>query len=219
MGQLVKIKRNFILVTLVLIASLNLACSTTKSRLSFSTNDKKAKNYFIEKFRTSSIYQDYSRLLIMDAVYFDWELRKVFLDDYTTLYYADKDKIKQQQLQEYKDIYTFFIFVSFQKSRSALDKSNSNWKFFLKDWNEEEFQPVSVTKMKKDHLYQFFLERYFSQKLDSWTEVYLLNVVRNTAKNPKDSLILQISSLKGKALVEWKDPDIFFDDLKDENKL
>ena len=80
----------------------------------------------LDKTRTANLYKEYRRVVI-NALYFDWELRKLFIKNYAESYYKDKQSLLKQHQKEHNNLYTFFVFVSFQKSE--LQKPNSTGSF------------------------------------------------------------------------------------------
>lgn len=188
------------------------ACSTTKQKL-VTTKNTSIKNYITNNYRSSVLYQDYSRVIIMDVIYFDWNLRNLFIEEYSNLHFKNKDELLKQHKAEYNNLYTFFVFVSFQKPRSQLQKEDSQWKFFLKDWSNQEFHQVRAEKLDKNNIYTLFLEKNFIY-FDNWVDVYIINTLRNKTYNPTESLQLQLSSIKGKVVTEWLESTIFFQDLQ-----
>ncbi len=180
------------------------SCSTARNRSVSEYKNPSIKKSIINKTRTANLYKDYKRVVIMDAIYFDWELRKLFVENYADSYYEEKHNFLKQQRTEYNNLYTFFVFVSFQKPRSELQKTNSHWKFFVKDEDKGKYFEAEVKKLKKKDLYSFFLEKNFYY-YDNWTDIYLVTAVRSSNNKPK-FLKLQLASLQGKAEVVWDDP-------------
>ena len=180
------------------------SCSTARNRSVSEYKNPSIKKSIINKTRTANLYKDYKRVVIMDAIYFDWELRKLFVENYADSYYEEKHNFLKQQRTEYNNLYTFFVFVSFQKPRSELQKTNSYWKFFVKDEDKGKYFEAEVKKLKKKDLYSFFLEKNFYY-YDNWTDIYLVTAVRSSNNKPK-FLKLQLASLQGKAEVVWDDP-------------
>ena len=133
------------------------SCSTARNRTLIKPKNSAIKNSIIDKTRTANLYKDYKRVVIMDALYFDWELRKLFIESYADSYYGKKQNSLKQQFTEYNNLYTFFVFVSFQKPRSDLQKTNSHWKFFVKDELEGKYYETEIKKLKKKDIYTFFL--------------------------------------------------------------
>ena len=52
------------------------SCSTARNRNLAEHENPSIKESIINKTRTANLYKDYNRVVIMDAIYFDWELRK-----------------------------------------------------------------------------------------------------------------------------------------------
>ena len=164
---------------LIIILSTFVSCSTARNRSLIKPKNSVIKNSIIDKTRTANLYKEYRRVVIMDALYFDWELRKLFIKNYAESYYKDKQSLLKQHQKEHNNLYTFFVFVSFQKPRSELQKPNSYWKFFVKDELEGEYYVTEVKKLKKKDLYTFFLEKNFYY-YDNWTDLYLVTAVRSS---------------------------------------
>ncbi len=195
------------LLILMLLLSGFVSCSTARNRSLIKPKNDVIKNLIIDKTRTANFYKDYRRVVIMDALYFDWELRKLFIENYTDSYYEDKKELLKQHQQEHNNLYSFFVFISFQKSRSELQNPDSHWKFFVKDNPEGEYYKTEVKKLKKKDIYSFFLEKNFYY-YDNWTDLYLVTAVRSSEK-PTEILKLQLGSLQGKAEAKWDSPTLF----------
>ena len=193
----------FLLLTIIIFSSCSLLINSSSKK-------KEVEEYIFLHQKTNSYYKDYKRVFILEAIYFDWNLRQKFIAIHHNYYHSDKVQTTKIQRQEYQQKYYFFVLVSFQKLPSQLEKEESVWKFFLKDWHSEEYLPMTkVEKLNKENIYYQFLATNY-KNIDNWTELYLLKMDRDFSITPKQNLILQLSSLQAKAQLEWKASNLFF---------
>jgi hypothetical protein len=173
------------------------------------TNLKQATyNHIISQRKQATLYHDYRRVLIMEAVYFDWRLRENFASGYSENYFTPVEPILAEQKEEYRQKYYFFVLTTFQDIGADLENENASWKFFLKDWNQDRYLPTEVERLKKKDLYyQYFTTLY---PMDKWSELYLVKADRDFSITPEQNLILQLGNLQHKLQLQWKDPEFFF---------
>lgn len=171
---------------------------------------RQTKKYIYSQKKETTYYNNHRRVFTLEAIYFDWSLRQSFAKAYSQYNFSDESEILAEQKKEYQEQYHFFILASFQELPAKLEKSESTWKFFLKDWDSDNYlSVVQIAKLSKEDLYYQFLEANY-QKLDNWTEFYLLKIDRDFTITPDKNLVLRLASLQQSAQLNWEKAEPFF---------
>lgn len=209
--------------SLILIFSILLiSCTTARNRDSednlysvLQFKDAQTENQFDDIYRSGNIYLDYTTVLAVDAIYKDLDYRKRYLDELTDVYYFDQtaqQDWKETTLEEYRNTYEFLVFVyngTIKKTR--LEHASSEWQIFLQDEDGDILKPVSIKKLSLKNREMIYLDKYF-YALDRWSEVFRVRFPKLHKQQPssQDPFELIFSGIKGKTILKWNEPDVFY---------
>ena len=202
-------------------------CSTARDR-DYTTNliasdaakDAGFAALLTERFRTGSVYLDYSTILEVDALYMDLAYRRVFAQEMAKQYfYDDPTRFGEwaKETQEYENFYGFLVVV-YSGTGKNLDfgSPSSHWQAFLRDDEGDVLRPNLIKKLYKNDKKLLFLQKYFVP-LDRWGELYWIQFpkLHSTIPQGSQAVELVISGIQGQARLRWEEAPIFLQDKAD----